>query len=130
MLRVEVARVSDKRLITAVFCSLLTGAFLPVQVIYQGKTNRCHPHYQFPPDWDITHSPTHWSKEETMIQYVENIIIPYVAAVRAAFEEDVPALVWRKCHSCGSSTAKHHRFISAHGSISKQARKGFLKEAI
>lgn len=91
--RVEVVGVNDKRLITAVFCGSLAGDFLPVQVIYQGKTNRCHPRYQFPPDWDITHSPKHWSNEETMVQYVDNIVIPYVAAIRAAIEEDKPALV-------------------------------------
>ena len=27
------------------------------------------------------------------MQYVENIVIPYVAAIRAAIEEDKPALV-------------------------------------
>ena len=93
--RVEMAGVSDKRLITAVFCGSLTGDFLPVQAIYRGKTNRCHPRYQFPPDWDITHSPRHWSNEETMIRYVRNIFVPYmyVAAIRTGFEDDTPALV-------------------------------------
>ena len=91
--RVEVPGVNDKHLITAVFCGSLAGDFLPVQVIYQGKTNHCHPRYQFPQDWDITHSPKHWSNEETMVQYVENIVIPYVAAIRATIEEDKPVLV-------------------------------------
>ena len=91
--RVEVAGVNDKRLITAVFCGSLAGDFLLVQVIYQVKTNRCHPRYQFHPDWDITHSPKHWSNEETMVQYVDNIILPYVAAIRASIEENKPALV-------------------------------------
>ena len=91
--RVEAVGVNDKRLITAVFCGSLTGDFLPVQVIYQGKTDRCHPHFQFPTDWDITHSPKHWSNEQTMVQYVENIIVPYVEARRTSFEDDTPALV-------------------------------------
>ena len=91
--RVEAVGVNDKRLITAVFCGSLTGDFLPIQVIYQGSTNRCHPRYQFPPDWDITHAPKHWSNEQTMVQYIENIIIPYVAARHASFEEETPALV-------------------------------------
>ena len=91
--RVEVVGVNDKRLITAVFCGSLTGDFLPVQVIYQGKTDCCHPHFQFPTDWDITHSPKHWSNEQTIVQYVENIIVPYVEARRASFEDDTPALV-------------------------------------
>jgi hypothetical protein len=64
--RVEVAGASDKRLITAVFCGSATGDFLPVQVIYQGKTTSCHPKFEFPNNWHITHSPRHWSTEETM----------------------------------------------------------------
>ena len=54
--RVEVCGANDKRLITAVFCGSLVGDFLPIQVIYQGKTTQCHPRYEFPPEWDITHS--------------------------------------------------------------------------
>ena len=57
--RVELAGLNDKRQITAVFCSNILGAFLPIQVIYQGKTNRCYPHFEFPSQWDVTHSPKH-----------------------------------------------------------------------
>ena len=65
--RIEIAGRDDKRLITAIFCGSAVGEFLPVQVIYKGKTKRCHPRFQFPPDWHITHSPQHWSTEETML---------------------------------------------------------------
>ena len=65
--RVEVAGVNDKRLITTMFCGSLTGDFLPIQLIYKGTTNRCHPRYQFPSDWDITHTHKHWSNEQTMV---------------------------------------------------------------
>ena len=41
--RVEIAGANDKRQITAVFCGTLTGDFLPLQLIYKGKTPRCHP---------------------------------------------------------------------------------------
>lgn len=41
--RVEMVGVNDKRQITAVFCGTLLGDFLPIQLIYKGKTNRCHP---------------------------------------------------------------------------------------
>ena len=92
--RVEVIGVGDKRMITAVFCGSLVGDFLPVQVIYKGKTNRVHPHYQFPINWHVTHSGNHWSTEVTMIQYVENIIIPYVNNIRGLLKDDnKPALV-------------------------------------
>ena len=42
--RIEVAGVGDKRMITVIFAGSLVEDFLRVQVIYQGKTNRCHPH--------------------------------------------------------------------------------------
>ena len=90
--RVEVVGVNDKRMITAIFCGSAVGDFLPPQVIYQGKTERCHPHFRFPSDWDVTHSPRHWSTEETMIQYVKNIIVPYVKGCRDTIG-DKPALV-------------------------------------
>ena len=76
--RVELTVVNDKRQITAVFCGNLIGDFLPLQLIYASKTCRCHPKFKFPPEWHITHSQKHWSNEETMIQYVDNIILPYV----------------------------------------------------
>lgn len=84
--RVEITGASDKRQITAVFCCSLVGDFLPIQLIYHGKTNRCHPKYQFPAGWSITHSPKHWSNEQTMLKYIDDIIIPYVKQVRCGRE--------------------------------------------
>ena len=52
--------IGDKRMIMAVFCGSLVGDFLPVQVIYKGKTNRVHPHYQFPMNCHVTHFESHW----------------------------------------------------------------------
>ena len=69
--RVHLTGIDDKRQITAVFCGTLLGDFLPLQVIYKGKTPRCHPSFIFPKDWHISHSPKHWSTEETVVQYVE-----------------------------------------------------------
>ena len=91
--RVEINGISSKQQITAVFCGSLTGDFLPVQLIYQGKTSRCHPTFDFPDNWHITHSPRHWSTEETMIQYIDEIILPYVKRQRDAFDDTTAALV-------------------------------------
>lgn len=66
----------------AVFCGTMDGHFLPLQLIYSGKTQRCHPVYDFPDKWCITHSENHWSNEEMMIEYIQDIIIPYVEGVR------------------------------------------------
>lgn len=74
--RVEVVGQSDKRQITAVLAGTIQGDFLPLQLIYKGKISRCHPNYEFPPGWHITHSPNHWSTETTMVEYIENIVIP------------------------------------------------------
>ena len=80
--RVEIKGVGDKRQITAVLCGSLTGDYLPPQLIYKGKTSHCHPNFKFPADWHVTHSPKHWSTEDTMVQYVKEIIIPYVDSQR------------------------------------------------
>ena len=66
--------VNDKRQATVIFYGALTGDFLPVQLVYKGKTSCCHPHFQFPSGWHIAHSPKHWSTEETMLQYMKHII--------------------------------------------------------
>ena len=80
--RVEMIGVNDKHQITAVFCGNALRDFLPLQLIYKGKSSCCHPRFEFPSDWNITHSPNHWSNEDTMLQYIDNIILPYVAKVR------------------------------------------------
>ena len=79
--RIEMIGIKDKRQITAVFCCTIQGDFLPVQLIYKGKTRHCHPKYKFPAGWHITHAPKHWSNEQTMVQYIDNIILPYVESV-------------------------------------------------
>ena len=76
--RVEIKGFDDKRQLTAVFAATISGKLLPMQLIYQGKTNQCHPKVKFPNKWHITHSPNHWSNETTMVNYITKIIIPYV----------------------------------------------------
>jgi len=76
--RVEVIAIDDKRQITAVFCGSMTREFFPLQLIYEGKTNRCLPQFDFPSAWHVTFSDNHWSNEITMKQYFEKIILPYV----------------------------------------------------
>ncbi|XP_011409166.1 PREDICTED: uncharacterized protein LOC105316064 [Amphimedon queenslandica] len=91
--RVEMVGVNDKRQITAIFCGNAMGDFLPIQLIYKGKTPRCHPRFKFPTDFNVTHSRNHWSNEDTMIEYIGNIILPYVACVRERLNTDSAALV-------------------------------------
>ena len=78
--RVELKGIDDKRQITAVLCGSLTGVFLPPQIIYKGKTSRCHPTIAFPADWNVTQSPNHWANENTTLEYIKTIILPYFPA--------------------------------------------------
>ena len=75
---IPIASVDDKQQITTVLAVTLTGEFLLPQLIYQGETVQCHPKVPFPDDWDIYHSPNHWSNKETMKRYVEKIIVPLI----------------------------------------------------
>ena len=57
--RIEIVGIDNKRQLTAVFTGVMSGEFLPVQLIYQGKTKACLPKVKFPGGWDIMCSPTH-----------------------------------------------------------------------
>jgi len=73
--RVQITGIDDKRQITAVFAATKTGSFLPIQVIYKGKTKRCLPSVDFPKDWLISFTKNHWANEAaTKRLYLHNII--------------------------------------------------------
>ena len=93
--RVEIAGVDDKRQITATFAATAVGDFLPVQLIYQGKTSASLPAFTFPDDWCVTYTPNRWANEQTTKAYIEDIILPYVNEKRRQLhlEDDHPALV-------------------------------------
>ena len=80
--KVEIVAKDDKRQITAVFGCSMAGDFLPVQLLYQGKTTRSLPHFQFPEDWHVMSTPNHWANEDTTKLYIEKIIFPYLRKKR------------------------------------------------
>ena len=92
--QIEITGLQNKRQITAVMCGSIIGGILPLQLIYGGKTARCHPEISFPHNWVISHSSNHWSNEETMLQYIRDVIVPFVDSTRQRLElpEDQPAL--------------------------------------
>jgi len=73
---VPIAHSDDKRQLTAVLAITAAGDYLPPQLLYQGKTPKCHPQVGFPDGWDVWHSENHWSNKITMKRYIE--IIPFV----------------------------------------------------
>ena len=91
---VEIVALNDKRQITAVVCGTLNGHFLPMQLIYQGTTTACLPKTAFPKDWLLSYTPNHWSNEEKTLEYIQNIILPYLTAKKRelCLPESFPAL--------------------------------------
>ena len=70
----------DKPLITAAAVSS-TGHFLPIQVVYEGKTTLCLPKFQFPKCFSVTFYENHWSNTENSVEFFEEIIFPYLKKV-------------------------------------------------
>ena len=69
--------------ITGTFTVSKSGVFLPMQLIYEGKTNRCLPQgIKFPDGFDVTHIPNHWSNEEKVTQLLNSVIFPFMPKQR------------------------------------------------
>ena len=50
---IPIAGSNDKRMITATFSETLDGKFLPLQLIYKGKTKRSFPNVNFPAGFSV-----------------------------------------------------------------------------
>ena len=72
------ANVDYKHQITGTCCINISCEFLPVQLIYSGVTERCHPKLKFPGSFHIIHSSTYWSNELILIDYLKKIIFRYL----------------------------------------------------
>ena len=112
---ISIANSDDKRQMTAVLAATLTGEYLPPQVIYKGKTERCHPKVAVPEGWDVWHSEIHWSNEETMKRYIDKIIVPFITQKREALklEKTHPALAIFDCFR-GQTTADFRSLLEHH----------------
>lgn len=92
--KVPIAGQADKRSLTAILTVSMAGDFLPMQLIYTGKTARSLPKQKFPDGFDVTQNPSHWSNEETMLQYVEVIIKPYLQKQREVHGDKPAVLIY------------------------------------
>ena len=72
----------DKRMITGTFAVTLSGRFLPIQLIYGGKTNQSIPKVSFPKGFSLSANPKHFSNTAESVKFFEEIILPYVKAER------------------------------------------------
>ena len=68
-----------KKQITGTFTVTKSGIFLPMQLIYEGKTDRCLPKdVTFPDGFDLTYTQNHWSNEEKALQHLTKVVFPYI----------------------------------------------------
>ena len=122
--QVAIVGKEDKREIIVLLTVTASGKLLPPQVIYQGKTQGCHAKVTFPESWHITHSSSHWSTEETMLQFIDSVLVPYVVKTRHELDlaDDHHALAIFdvfKAHHCDSVLKKlrenniHQVFVPA-----------------
>jgi hypothetical protein len=92
---VSIAGSTDKRMITATFAITLSGDFLPIQLIYGGKTSKSIPAVAFPPEFLLSANEKHYSNEKESLNMLEKIIIPFVEKERRSLDLHIcyPALL-------------------------------------
>ena len=69
-------------MITATFTISLDGKFLPIQLIYAGKTERSIPKIKFPKSFSLSANPTHFSNETESLKLMKETVIPYFQTER------------------------------------------------
>ena len=82
--QVPIAGLEDKRNVTLGLSFSGSKVLLDSQIIYEGKTNQCHAQFNFPPHLKPTHSESHWSTEDTNVEYIDDCLDPYMNEQRQA----------------------------------------------
>lgn len=81
--QVSITGLDDKRQLTAFVGCTMDGQVLPPQLLNEGSPDRCHPrNVAFLPQWDIFHTPSHWSNSDTVERFVEKILTPWATKQR------------------------------------------------
>ena len=85
--RVSVSRTTDYRQITGI---TMARSFLPIQLIYHGKTPLSQPKYKFPKEFMLLR---HWANAETSIAFLEHFLIPFIETQREEMDSSSPWLI-------------------------------------
>ena len=75
---VTIEKSSDKRMITGTFGITLSENFLPIQLIYAGKTTQSIPKVAFPKIFSLSANSSHYPNTEESLKFLDEIVIPYV----------------------------------------------------
>ena len=73
---------ADKHSITGTFAISLHSEFLPMQLIYGGKTSQSLPRFEFPSGFLLSANPKHYSNTDESLKCLKEIIKPYVKKQR------------------------------------------------
>ena len=79
---VNISRSSNKQAIIAIFGITFTNTFLPMQLIYRGKTSQSFPKFDFPDSFGFSVNPKQFSNTAESLKLLEHIIIPYLNTER------------------------------------------------
>lgn len=93
---VAIVGADDKRQITACVAATLDGILLPLQLIFQGKTDRSLPRHSaasVAARIDLTHSDNHWSSQATMQRWVSAVLLIHTNRMIEAHQLDADAHV-------------------------------------
>ncbi|CAH1248633.1 Hypp8328 [Branchiostoma lanceolatum] len=75
---VPITSLEDKRQITVLLTTTLSGKLFPSQVLYHGKTDACHPTFQFLEEWDIFYTESYCPTVPNILRYADRLLIPYM----------------------------------------------------
>ena len=70
-----IAGISDRGNITATFSITLGNKYLPMQLIYQGKTCQTLPKVKFQDSFSLRLNESHYSNENEALKFIEEIIV-------------------------------------------------------
>ena len=75
---VAIAGSTDKRSITGTFVITLDGRFLPMALIYGGKTQQSLPRFNFSDGFSLSCNPKHFSNTEESVKIIKKVLLPYI----------------------------------------------------
>ena len=79
---VSITGSSYKQAITATFGISFSKVFLPMQLIYGGKTAQSFPRFNFPNSFSLSANPKHFSNTQESLKLLDEVIIPYINSER------------------------------------------------
>ena len=61
----------------------MVSLFLPMQLIYEGKTPQGFSQgFSFPDNFNLTFTPNHWGNEDKVIEHLEKVVFPFMVEKR------------------------------------------------